>query len=164
MNARMAPWDSNLYFDAPVEQTFNLNPATGVQVLVADPQRVAILFGVTTQEFCTVSTLSGNVGDRGIGINFNGQSYLEITHEKYGPLVTLPWFAASTGTCTLSVISIRLDRWPSPNVENYNATIISGKQRSPMRNNPFYDRGRSSRSRVTISVPSPTRVPPTPER
>ena len=113
----MAPWDELKYFDLPKESTFtSAQPLTSPAIL-ANPNRIAIIFSAA------VGTGQINVTTNGPAANNKGGQVsntltLAFTHRDFPGLPQQAWFASVQGTGVLNVTEIVMAEYPPNGLES----------------------------------------------
>ena len=112
----MAPWDASQYFQASKE-TFVDSTLGGPGLIVgADPMRVALLFGTTSNGIVNVSTNPQCQVGQGLGVSSSVP--LILTHADVGALVQQAWYYPQMTSSKITVIEVRLKEWPRKAVSN----------------------------------------------
>lgn len=105
------PRDSFGQYD--VVETWVASPPIGTQILQADPDRIAVLFGSTlTNWVSTLPTPPPGATDRW-GLQISGALCpLTLSHAEYGPVVSMAWYATRNLAGDIAIISVYLRRQP----------------------------------------------------
>jgi len=73
--------------------------ATAVQIIPADPRRMALVFFAAVAQRYTISERPSPVLDSGITINSNS-SPVVLRYDDVGNVIRKPWFAVASGAGT----------------------------------------------------------------
>lgn len=130
----MAPWEELAYLDLP--DIFSVvNPgSTGVLLCPADPMRAILILsaGISSGVGSTSVPVSPGqaVASKGIFLA-SGIPLILNTHDTPG-LVQAAWFVNSTGTFTITAVSISFIKWPSDTPPYYRQRLQDAQIRSMM--------------------------------
>lgn len=114
---RMPPWDAAAYFQAIKETAITPDGSVAKKVVMADSNRVAILFS------CANSTGSLNVSTKNTvtsttGFFLSGSGIqLQFLFFETGPLCQQEWWLAPSGFGILTVVEVLLTEWPQVGVK-----------------------------------------------
>lgn len=111
---KMAPWDENAYFLNPAQTVANVSNTAASQIIGANPQRIALLFGTNPGVTIQIGINPNPVANEGFTVSSNFTFSPMVQHE-YGSLVTQAWYGINVnavGTVQITVIEIALREWP----------------------------------------------------
>jgi hypothetical protein len=107
----LSPRDQLAYFDAPILSQATVALATA-QILEANPDRVAIIWGQTATNSCRIGPGPNVSGSVGILITTTTQPF-EVYQSQAGNLAQVAWHGAAIGgPCVISIVEVILRRWP----------------------------------------------------
>lgn len=135
----IAPWDRLPYFNQPVETSYPII-ISPQQIAMGNPNRVALILALSgslglnitvsypipiafaqaisiAQPVVTVSTdAAAPSAGKGIILPITGEPII-IDWRKFGPLVTVPWYALSTvpTTAFVTAFEVTMNRWIGDN-------------------------------------------------
>ena len=108
----MSPWDSNAYFDAPVERNVALTGTQVLKVVKPNPRRVALRFANPSGNIIYLSTRPDLQTAQGMQLTANAFLPVDWLHSEFGPFCTLSWYALCSISTALTVFELLLNEWP----------------------------------------------------
>jgi hypothetical protein len=107
----MAPWDAVPYFQGITQGSVTLPAAGFVQLVPADPMRIALVVDTGAQAVTLGLTAKASTS---VGIQVStSRPLLVMRFAETGPLCQQQWFVTAPQNTVVTFYAIALSRWPS---------------------------------------------------
>lgn len=110
----MPPWDASPYFQTITEGSVTIPAATIIQLVPADPMRVALIVDAAASTGSATLTLNGKAGGKTGLFIASSRPIIELYYSEVGPLVQQQWFASGALNTIVTYYAISLAKWPTP--------------------------------------------------